>query len=263
MKIKVVNRERSLIKLLNALKTQYDFNHIEIQIEKLDIGDIIIEKKDCELLIVERKSLNDLASSIKDGRYDEQSFRLSSYKIPNHNIVYLLEGNMFTWEDKRRKMQSKTLYTAMFSLNYFKGFSVIKTNDIMETAEYILRFTDKLSREKSKQAYYLQNQEIVGQNKKYCEVVSKVKKNNLTPENIGEIILSQIPGVNATTSMAVLKKYGSLYDLLKALEKDQCCLDKLKYETKNGEMRRISKTSIRNIVQYLLYQKSNVIKITT
>lgn len=263
MKIKVDNRERSLIKLLNALKTQYKFNHIEIQIEKLDIGDIIIEKKEKELLIVERKSLNDLASSIKDGRYDEQSFRLSNYKIPNHNIVYLLEGNMFTWEDKRRKMQSKTLYTAMFSLNYFKGFSVIKTNDIMETAEYILRFTDKLSREKSKQAYYLQNEEIVGQNKKYCEVVSKVKKNNLTPENIGEIILSQIPGVNATTSMAVLKQFGSLYDLLKALERDQTCLDKLKYETKNGEMRRISKTSVRNIVQYLLYQKSNVIKITT
>lgn len=46
----------------------------------------------------------------------------------------------------------------------------------METAEYILRFTDKLSREKSKQAYYLQNTENTGQNKKYCEVVSKVKK---------------------------------------------------------------------------------------
>ena len=44
-------------------------------------------------------------------------------------------------------------------LNYFKGFSVIKTNDIMETAEYILRLTDKLSREKSKQAYYLQEKE--------------------------------------------------------------------------------------------------------
>jgi hypothetical protein len=40
-------------------------------------------------------------------------------------------------------------------------------------------------------------------------------------------------------------------------------LDNLKYESKSGEMRRISKTSIRNIVQYLLYQKSNVIKIAT
>ena len=61
----------------------------------------------------------------------------------------------------------------------------------------------------------------------------------------------------------VLKKYGSLYNLLKELDKNQCCLDNLKYESKSGEMRRISKTSIRNIVQYLLYQKSNVIKIAT
>lgn len=264
MKIKIDNRERSLIKLLHALKQKYNLKKIELVVEKLDIGDIIIEKNGKELLIVERKSLNDLAGSIKDGRYDEQSFRLSNCDIPNHNIIYLLEGNMFTWEDKRRKMHSKTLYTAMFSLNYYKGFSVIKTNDIMETAEYILRLTDKLHREKNKKAYYFEiNEDNKGQNKKYCEVVSKVKKNNLTPENIGEIILSQIPGVNSTTSMAILKQYGSLYSLLKALEKDQCCLDKLKYETKNGEMRRISKTSIRNIVQYLLYQKSNVIKITT
>jgi ERCC4-type nuclease len=264
MKIRIDNRERSLIKLMQALKKQYEFNNLDLVVEKLDVGDIIIESNGKELLIVERKSLNDLAGSIKDGRYDEQSFRLSSYNIPNHNIVYLLEGNMFTWEDKRRKMQAKTLYAAMFSLNYYKGFSVIKTNDIMETAEYILRLADKLSREKTKNAYYHEiNENNKGQNKKYCEVVSKVKKKNLTPENIGEIILSQIPGVNSTTSMAVLKKYGSLYNLLKELDKNQSCLDKLKYETKSGEKRRISKTSVRNIVQYLLYQKSNVIKIAT
>lgn len=261
MKIILDNRERRLIKLVNALKAQYGFNHIEISVEKLDIGDVTIKNGDTEILFIERKSLNDLASSIKDGRYEEQSYRLSNYPIHNHNILYLIEGNMAIWEDKRRKMHSKTLYTALFSLNYYKGFSTIKTNDIMETAEYILRITDKLSREKTKCSYY--DKEHKAPQQKYCEVVSKVKKKNLTPSNIGEIILSQIPGVNATTSMAILKEYGSLYNLLMSLDKNQNCLDKMKYETKNGEMRRISKTSIRNIVQYLLYQKSNVIKIAT
>ena len=37
----------------------------------------------------------------------------------------------------------------------------------------------------------------------------------------------------------------------------------LTFATKTGTQRRISKTSIRNISQYLLYQKSNVIKIET
>ena len=61
--------------------------------------------------------------------------------------------------------------------------------------------------------------------------------------------------------MAVIEKYGSLYNLLMALNENPKCLDGLTYETKNKERRRISKTSIRNIVQYLLYQKSNIIKI--
>ena len=44
---------------------------------------------------------------------------------------------------------------------------------------------------------------------------------------------------------------------------DQKCLDDLSYTTENGVIRRISKTSIRNIVQYLLYQKSNIISTQT
>jgi len=35
------------------------------------------------------------------------------------------------------------------------------------------------------------------------------------------------------------------------------------YKTKTGQERRISRTSIANIIQYLFYQKSNVIKIDT
>lgn len=259
MKIKIDNREHKLIKLMQALNRDYGFN-IDIEVEKLDLGDLIIlNEKDEEMLMIERKSLNDLASSIKDGRYAEQSLRLTNYPIHNHNIIYLLEGNMSTWGNKYMKMSAKTLYVTMFCLQYYKGFSVIKTNDIVETAEYILRLTDKMKREKKKESYYKEGGEIT--QKKYCEVINKVKKKNITPENIGEIILSQIPGISSTTSMAVMKKFGSLHQLLTALNNDPKCLDGMTYKTKNNESRRISKTSIRNIVQYLLYQKSNVIKV--
>ena len=44
-------------------------------------------------LLLGRESLNDLASSIKDGRYAEQSFRLSNIEHHNHNIIYLIEGD--------------------------------------------------------------------------------------------------------------------------------------------------------------------------
>ena len=260
MKLKVDVREKRLIKLLEAYIIQFNFKKIDIEVETLPLGDVIIcDEKGNEKIIVERKSLNDLASSIKDGRYVEQSHRLTNNQLHNHNIIYLIEGNLSTWTN-RYKVQANTLHSAIFSLNYYKGFSVIKTHDITETAEYMLRMCDKLNREKKKGSYYETGEK---KPKKYCEVVKKVKKDNITPENIGEIILSQIPGVSSHTSQVIMNKYGSLYNLLCDLDTNQKCLDDLSYTTENGVIRRISKTSIRNIVQYLLYQKSNIIVINT
>ena len=59
--------------------------------------------------------------SIKDGRYAEQSLRLTNYPLHNHNIVYLLEE---TWRigQINTQMQSKTLYVQRFVYNIIKGF---------------------------------------------------------------------------------------------------------------------------------------------
>ena len=260
MQIKVDIRELVLIKLLKALKNDYGFD-FDISVERMDLGDISIWNGEEELLLMERKKLSDLASSIKDGRYAEQSYRLNGYSLHNHNIVYLVEGNISYYSDKWSKVKPGTLYTTMFSIQYFKGFSLVRTFDITETAEFILRITDKLSRTKEKFGYYHESFQPKKEN--YARVVHKEKKKNITPENIGGIILSQIPGISTKTSSVLMKKYGSLFQLLKALEKDKHCLDKILYKTKNDQERRISKTSISNIIQYLFYQKTNVIKIDT
>ena len=155
MFIKIDTRENDLMATMALLFKEH--NHT-INMEKMALGDIIlIDKKKDEIenekIIFERKSLYDLASSIKDGRYNEQSYRLTNYPIPNHNIIYLIEGNLSVWHNNY-KVQANTLYTAIFSLNYYKGFSVIKTVDITETAEYLLRMCDKLNRENNKVSYY-------------------------------------------------------------------------------------------------------------
>ena len=265
MKLKIDNREKKLIKLLEGLKTQFNLKNIDLVVEVLDIGDFIIcDDKGHEKIIIERKSLNDLASSIKDGRYVEQSLRLSSLSLHNHNIIYLIEGNLSCWTN-RYKVQANTLHSAIFSLNYYKGFSVHKTNDITETAEYLLRMCDKMSRSTKKTPYYKDGE--INDNKKipnnYVDVIKKVKKDNITPANISEIILSQIPGISSKTSKVIVNHFGSLYQLLDSLNKDQKCMDNICFVTDNGTKRKISKTAIRNIVQYLLYQKSNIIKIDT
>jgi len=63
----------------------------------------------------------------------------------------------------------------MFCLQYYKGFSVVKVNNINETAEYIIRAVDKMTRDK-KISYYDTSMNNVTDIKDYCEVVNKVKK---------------------------------------------------------------------------------------
>jgi ERCC4-type nuclease len=263
MKLKVDHREKKLIKLLEAFKTMHEFD-FSIEVQELPLGDIILcDDDDTERLIIERKSVNDLAASLRDGRYREQSYRLTNGPVHNHNIIYLIEGDISKYSNKYTKIKPATLYVTMFCLQYYKGFSVIKTKDISETAQYILFMLDKMMRTKDKVSYYSTDGSCPAPPKNYCEVVNKVKKKNIRPENIGEIILSQIPGISSTTSLAIMSKFGSLYDLLMKLKEDQHCMDDMTYITSKGLTRRVSKSCISNIVQYLLYQKSNIIKVDT
>jgi len=247
------------------LKEKNEFNKITIITSNLPLGDIVIlNDNNEEKLIIERKSISDLAASIKDGRYAEQSFRLNNYKLHNHNIIYIIEGDIQKWnatKGRYTKMKAKTLYVTMHCLQYYKGFSVMKVNNIAETAEYIMRAADKMTRDK-KMSYYDTSMNNVTNIKEYCSVVNKVKKKNIKPENIGEIILSQIPGISTKTSLTIMEKFGSLYNLLNKLKSDPKCLNDIVIKTTNGE-RKISSTCVRNISKYLLYQKTDIIKIDT
>jgi ERCC4-type nuclease len=111
MLLKLDIREKRLIQLINTANTGYNFT---IKTENLALGDIIIcDDDETELLLIERKSLADLAASIKDGRYSEQSYRLNSYSLHNHNIIYLIEGNLSMFGSN---YHSKNRYNPLYLL---------------------------------------------------------------------------------------------------------------------------------------------------
>ena len=126
MLIRIDVRENKLISLLEKQLLEKTTKYsIEIQKEQLAIGDIILEHANSKL-IIERKSVNDLAASISDGRYTEQSFRLDKTLEHNHNIIYLIEGDIRQFKDTSR-INKKALYSSLISLNSYKGFSVMRT----------------------------------------------------------------------------------------------------------------------------------------
>ncbi len=255
MFIKIDCRESDVMMNINLLFNQH---HHDITTESLALGDMILLNNDNEeKIIFERKSLYDLASSIKDGRYSEQSFRLNQYNTHNHNIIYIIEGDMERYNEKKGRIDKKTLYSSLITLNYFKGFSVMRTKNINETCELIINFADKLQKESKRENYYGNNNNVIESNlqnseQNYCEVMKKHKKNNITPDNIGEIMLSNIPGVSNKTAITIMKDYSSISKLIKMLETNEMILNDIRIMNDAGISRKISKTAVENIKKFLL-----------
>ena len=284
MIVKVDTREHDLLQQLTQLITNIPiFKDITLKSETLPIGDIIICDDKEEKLVIERKSVSDLLASIKDGRYEEQSYRLNGSNHHNHNIIYLIEGdvnrvNRFKSDNRVEKL---TLYSAMFSLNYYKGFSVFRSFSLEETATIICNMAYKLAKEvDGKKAFYenslvklnvenseegeeqldtdkveteqVENQEVKISEKDYVNVIKKVKKENITPDNIGEIMLCQIPGISSVTALTIMEKYKTISNLIKELESNNDCLKDISSTNAKGQTRKINKTSLSNIVNFLL-----------
>lgn len=283
-------REGELITLIERILENDATNPQKITLKKenLTIGDILIEGRDGKpALIIERKTFSDLVSSIKDGRYEEQSFRLfHSSGIHPHNIVYLIEGQFIGGAHTKNK---NLIYSTMVSLLHFKGFSVMRTNTIYETADFIVCLSGKMERDflKNRKSFYggigEPNTELivsletdaVGVDTKmdkkddsveteltkgpataaapvsYSSVIKSTKKENITKENIGEIILCQIPGVSSLTAKAIMGTMTSFSEFMEKLRENPAFLDTIYTET-NGKKRKIGSSVVKSIKDYLL-----------
>ena len=307
MKIIIDEREHELYeKCYSIVNTEGNTTFIQLSKEVLPLGDILIKTdEDKQVMIIERKSFSDLFASIKDGRYEEQSYRLlHSSGVVCHNILYLLEG-MFS--QLKSITEKKLVYSTMASLNFFKGFSVMRTASIRESAELIVWMANKIERDfcKGKIPYYLCKQQTLPTSfpefnasvpsatppllqtlptvspeilstsfpefnasvpsatqpllqtpANYCNVVKKVKKDNITPENIGEIILCQIPGISSITAISIMKNFNSFPHFLEELQKNNNILENITNNNNDGKIRKINKNCIENIKKYLLQTTS-------
>ena len=250
MKLLVDNRERDLIDSLTNMLSSDKTANCQLSVVTLSIGDIAIETDEgSPLILIERKSIADLLASIKDGRYTEQGHRLqySGTHAP-HNIVYLIEGNYHHLLPRDKK----TIISAMTSVQFFKGFSVQRSMSVVDSATIILGMVDRIHQKLSDgMQFAFTNANVANTNDttnttnttntndellppqqaqnppKYCSVVKQVKKDNITPENIGEIMLCQIPGISPTVAIAIMSHpniNGSFQALLHTLAQDKALM---------------------------------------
>lgn len=121
-------------------------NHVEHEVRRLSVGDflwIVRDDTGVEFVlpyVVERKRMDDLASSIKDGRFHEQKFRLKQCGLAN--VIYLIEhlGN-----NRQVGVPASTLSQA--ALNTFvQDFTVKYTENHLHTVLYLATMTGLLGK---------------------------------------------------------------------------------------------------------------------
>lgn len=246
-------------KILEYFKNNKNKEYIEKR--NLLVGDIIFTYNDEKILIIERKTICDLISSITDGRYKEQKFRLLKNNNEN-NLLILLEGEIE--EPKYGYMKKKNILGSIINTMFRDKINIYKTFDIEETCYFIECILNKLIKKEKKNFTKLFNTDNIeenidnNKNKSYCETIKLSKKSNLTPKIFNELILLQIPGVSKMFINGIFSKYKSIKELIliynddKLNEKEKNNLLKdIKIKTENNKERKIGPVISKRIYEFL------------
>ena len=153
---------------------------VNVEIKTLPIGDYIVAPE----TVVERKSIQDLMSSIFDGRLFDQCSRLKEHF--QHPII-LMEGNV----DEIDSITENPLifYGALSTIAIDFKIPIIPTSSASHTAKLLVSMC---SRKESHKGPFLK----------------KIRKSNdLQRQQLST--LCSLPGVGEKTAIRMLKKFGS------------------------------------------------------
>lgn len=265
-------REKSIIKILNSrVSNCVNYNGINIKSHNLDIGDFVIGNT-----IIERKTHQDLASSILDGRYKEQCNRLQLFQQDKTNvkIIYFIEGNLDLYFESHNINKDK-LISAMLSILYEKNFSVILTKHMNETCDFLLKLAMKFKDKYNKQeelnttddnVIVLDNQEepVSMNDEMICEnndllciehlIKQKNKKNEqINANNIGIMMLCNVPNISFNIAKVLLEPFdNNIYAFITKINEDHDYLNQVKIMGKNNKSRKLSKNIVSILMDYFV-----------
>ncbi len=200
-------RERDLMK---------EMDDIGIPYEKmaLDVGDVLIG----DSLVIERKTVSDLVSSIKDGRNREQGQRLQA---SSRKVVYAIEGSM-SYDDAAatRGIRNSALVTfALLPGLCDWGHLVVNTATTRQTAHLVAALKARLER--------VERGERRGGES--CEarayepnVIKTCRRENVTRSTVFFTQLAAVPhlGLKTAKAIAAALSVDSMSGLIRAIERD-------------------------------------------
>ncbi|KAF9133335.1 Crossover junction endonuclease mus81 [Mortierella sp. 14UC] len=218
---------------------------VKVITRALDIGDVVwvaCPKIENPLLpdmvvldhILERKRMDDLASSIKDGRFTEQKFRLSRSGIGH--VIYLVEtyidGGSF-------EISQEGLRTAMTSTQVLDGCFLKRTGSTDQTINYLVDMTNALKAKYEDQVLYVIPDNVIERDS-YLDLREHLRKkspgrlyvtsykafaklnsksDSLTVRDNFVKMLMVVRGLSSEKAVEIAKAYGTPRAFFSALDK--------------------------------------------
>ena len=204
LKLTCDSREKKVIATIKE-KNLFPFDVID---QLLSVGDFLInDLHGKKIMIIERKTYEDLFSSLTDGRFSEQKSRLLASEY--NKIAYILEGND-NFDEKKRNLVKQI--EIRLQLKY--GIHVLHSKCPEDTANLLKILMLKLSKDPS---YHTKQDVRVS----YIECIKTEKKENMTVKRCVALQISMIPGISKKTAEIISEKYETLKNLIETLEKDE------------------------------------------
>lgn len=226
-----------------------EFN-IEIELRRLPVGDAIWVARHKRFsseyvldLIVERKRVDDLRSSIRDNRYRDQKVRLLRCGLKK--MIYVVEGDVNFSE------AAESLKTACFTTEILEGFDVQRTTGLGDTLRKYGFLTQAII-----EYYSLLNVKDKHDNPNVCPPFSEFVKRceeleKITVSDVFAIQLMQVPQVTEEVAMAVLDIYPTVLSLVRAysvLDGDIYAQEEMLKKQSNGK---VNGSASKNIFQLI------------
>ena len=236
-----INNDSKEINLFNNM-IERDLDKYEIKIAKkqLDIGDIHIIFND-NIYIYERKTMNDLISSIKDGRYKEQKLRLLTTTTAT-TINYIIEGTDIIASNNNHNQELLT--SIYYNSIYRDNINVFFTKNINDTITFLLLLSTKIINKPDN--FNNKQQQLSTDYIDNCKIKTK-KIDNIDKETCYLLQLAQIPGISKQIAKNIKDVYPSMNLLLKSLANSTEEPAKLLMKIPN-----IGQQKANKIIEYLL-----------
>lgn len=253
----VDHREHSLVSLLRHTDMASS-----VVVRTLEVGDVSLWLGDRCIALMERKTLADLAASIKDGRYKTQHGRLRGMRECGTPVFYIIEGHLDYGDQDDQSMYGmpkRSLTSFMINTVMRDDFKLVCTNGVHDTAKFLVAVWRRAS---SKPHAYLsatpQPPVQVGASDAPAREAADDAPPLRTRTRMACFInqLRQVPGISTKTAEAIatstnVTSIAELCAVVGGASTARQLLSDIKTVDTSGKQRRISQAVVDNLVTFI------------